>query len=325
MILLRLFCGALLFLALTAPSVRADDICLGDDEEKAAKALVAALNKVEKMGSPAELFVAYQSIAGNDCIDRFDKNAQSRAKANLLKFGMSLAKAAEAKGILYSSEPVRADGRTSAFRYLEALGDYTEANRVMLKAAQAKSDDPGLFNAAWTVDNGRYGPRDPKSGGRPPYVSPPVYRQELEKIASVNADRFMKAEERDAQGLSGGAVEVAKATMGSLGSLRKAADWMKFLPNGDKPAKVRAEQRGDTVMARPDPMFTQVNAKMYYDFADSVKAKEKAAQLDRKMEASGRAAEKSGEKLKSSITQQSETDQKKFKDKKDALEKELGF
>jgi hypothetical protein len=325
MLLLRLFCNALLFLALTAPSVRADDICLGDDEEKAAKAQVAALNKVEKTGSPAELFVAYQSLASNDCIDRYDKNAQSRAKANLPKLGRDLAKAAEAKGLLYSSEPVRADGRTSAFRYFEAMGEYTEANRVMLKAAQVKSDDLALFKAAWGVDNGRYGPRDPKSGEQQPYGSPPAYRQELEKIASVNADRFMKAEEKDAQGLSGGAAEVAKAAMGSLVNLRKAADWMKFLPNGDKPAKVRAEQRGDTVMARPDPMFTQMNAKMYYDFADSVKAKEKAAQLDKKMEASGRAAEKSGEKLKSSITQQSETDQKKFKDKKADLEKELGF
>jgi len=325
MILFRLFCGALLFLALTAPSARADDICLGDDEEKAAKAQVAALNKVEKTGSPAELFVAYQALASNDCIDRYDKNAQARAKANLPKLGRDLAKAAEAKGLLYSSEPVRADGRTSAFRYFEAMGEYTEANRVMLKAAQVKPDDLALFKAAWNVDNGRYGPRDPKSGERQPYVLPSVYRQELEKIASANADRFMKAEEKDAQGLSGGAAEVAKATMGSLENLRKAADWMKFLPNGDKPAKVRAEQRGDTVMARPDPMFTQMNAKVYYDFADSVKSKEKAAQLDKKMDASGRAAEKSGEKLKNSITQQSETDQKKFKDKKADLEKELGF
>ena len=200
MLLLRLFCNALLFLALTAPSVRADDICLGDDEEKAAKAQVAALNKVEKTGSPAELFVAYQSLASNDCIDRYDKNAQSRAKANLPKLGRDLAKAAEAKGLLYSSEPVRADGRTSAFRYFEAMGEYTEANRVMLKAAQVKSDDLALFKAAWGVDNGRYGPRDPKSGEQQPYGSPPAYRQELEKIASVNADRFMKAEEKNAQG-----------------------------------------------------------------------------------------------------------------------------
>lgn len=325
MILLRMFCSALLLLALTAPSVRADDVCITDEEETAAKAQVAALNKVEKSGPPAELFVAYQAIASNDCIDRYDKNVMGRAKANLPKLGRDLAKSAEAKGILYSSEPVRADGRTSAFRYFEATGDYNEANRVMLKAAQAKSDDLALFKTAWGVDNGRYGPRDPKSGDRQPYVSPPAYRQELQKIASANAARFMKTEEKDAHGLSGGAAEVAKATMSSLENLRKAADWMKFLPNGDKPAKVRAEQRGDTVMARPDPMFTQVNARMYYDFAESAKAKEKAAQLDKKMEESGRAAEKAGEKVKGAITQQSETDQKKFKDKKADLEKELGF
>ena len=196
---------------------------------------------------------------------------------------------------------------------------------MILKAAQAQSDDLALFKAAWSVDNGSYGPRDPKSGDRQPYISPPAYRQEPQKIASVNADGYMKAEEKDAQGLSGGAAEVAKSTRGSLENLRKAADWMKFLPNGDKPAKVMAEQQGDTVMARPDPMFTQVNARMYYDFADSAKAREKVAQLDQKMEESGRAAEKSGEKVKSAITQQSETDQKKFKGKKADLEKELGF
>lgn len=55
--------SVLLILALTAPSVRADDICMGDEEEKATKATIAVVLKAEKSGKPAELFVAYQSIS----------------------------------------------------------------------------------------------------------------------------------------------------------------------------------------------------------------------------------------------------------------------
>lgn len=321
----RVFGYTVILLALTAPSVRADDICLGDDEEKATKAQVTALRKAEQSGQPAALFVAYQSIMGNDCIDRYDKSALATAKANLPKLGRDLAKAAEAKGVLYSQEPVRSDGQTSAFRYFEAIGDYPEANRVMLKAAQMKPEDLQLFKTAWSVDQGRYGLQDPQTGERPPYTSPPAYRQELAKIASANADRLMKAEEKDAQGLSGSAANVATSTMHSIEKLRAAAEWMKYMPGGDKPAKDRADQRGDTIMKRPDPTFTQMNASMYYEFSGSPKGKEIAAQIKKKGEESQRAMEKAGEKMKHAITEQSEADQKKFDKKKADLEKELGF
>ncbi|MBI5410983.1 MAG: hypothetical protein HZA21_03225 [Nitrospirae bacterium] len=315
--------SALLILALTVSpqAVRADDICMGDEEEKATKATIAAALKAEKSGKPAELFVAYQSIMSDDCVDRFDKNIQARAKANLPKLGRDLAKAAEVKGLLYGKEPLGTDGKTSAFAWFEAIGDFTEANRVMLKVVHAKSDDLEFFKAAWDVDRNRYGPRDPKTGEQKPSASPAAYRQELQKIASANADRLMKAEEKDAQGLSGGMQEVMKASTGSLEKLRKASEWMKFLPDGDKPAKARAEQRGDAVTKRNDPMFTQGFAKEYYEFAGSSKAK----QLEAKMEESERAMQKSGEKMKSEVTQKSEADQKKFKKGKADLEKELGF
>jgi len=321
MIRLRMFCCVLLIFAATVPAVHADDICLADDEEKAAKAAIAAFSKAEKSGQPGELFVASRSIADNDCIDRFDKNAQVRAKANLPKLGRELARAAEAKGLLYSSEPVRTDGRTSAFRYFEAIGDFNEANRVLLKALQAKPEDVKLFETAWTVDQSRRGPRDPKTGELPPYVSPASYQQELRSIASANADQLMKAEEKEAQGLSGGLSDVTKASAGSLEKLRRASEWMKFLPAGDQPAKARAEQRGDTIMKRGDPMFTQSFASGYYEFAGSSKVKDVAA----KQKEMGRAMEKTAESVKGSILQKGEADQKKFKDKKADLEKELGF
>ena len=197
-----LSCG-LLLLAMTVSPVRADDPCLGDEEEKSAKAAVAALTKAEQAGRPAELFLTYRSILGNDCLDRYDRTALSRAKSALPKLGRELAKAAEVKGLWYSPDPVRGDGKTSAFRYFDAVGDYAEANRVMMKAVQGKPDDLALFTAAWGVDNNRWVVPDEKTGERQPYASPAAYRQELQKMASAMADRLMKAEEQDAKGLSG--------------------------------------------------------------------------------------------------------------------------
>ncbi len=347
----KILWSALLILALTVSpqAVRADDSCMAQDEEKRTKADVAAALKAEKSGKPAELFVAYQSIANHDCAHLFDKNGkdlQARAKANLPKLGRDLAKAAEAKGLLYSNEPVstivgakedkegntishgtrHANERASAFAWLEASGDHNEANRVMLKAAHAKSDNLEFFKTAWGVDGNRHGPRDPKTGEQKPYASPPAYRQELQKIASANADRFMKAEEKDAAGLSGSTMDVGTASMRSLEKLITASGWMKFLPDGDKPAKTRAEQRGDTILKRSDPMFTQATAIRYYEFSGSPKAKELGAKLNKRMEESGRAMEKSAEKMKGAVTtEKSAAEQKKFDKGKANLEKELGF
>ncbi len=322
---IRILSCALLLLAVTVSPVRADDPCLGDEEEKSAKAAVAALTKAEQAGRPAELFMAYRSILGNECLDRYDKTVLSRAKTRVLKLGGDLAKAAEAKGLLYSADPLRSDGQTSAFRYFETIGDYADANRVMMKSLQAKPDDLALFTTAWGVDEGRWVVPDPKTGERQPYVSPQAYRQDLQKMASAKADRLMTAEEQDAKGLSGSAVEVATSAMKSLEKLRAAAAWMKFLQAGDKAARERAEQRGDTITARPDSTFTQANAVMYYEFAGSPKAKDKVAQVKKKMEESSHALEKSGEKVKGAFAEQSQAEQKKFDKKKADLEKELGF
>ncbi|MDH5739084.1 MAG: hypothetical protein OEY77_02020 [Nitrospira sp.] len=323
--LMKLAGCSLIVVVLTAPAVRADDPCLGDDEKNAALAQSAALQKAEQAGQPAALFAVYMRVAASDCIDRYDKNAAGKAKANMPKLGRDLAKSAEAKGALYSGEPVRADGQTSAFRYLEAIGDHQEANRVLLKAVQAKPDDLRLFEMAWNIDHNRYGPVDPNTGSRQPYSSPPTFRQELAKVATGNADRLMKAEEKDAQGLKGNIGELGKATMQSLEKLRSAALWMKYVPGGDKPAKDRAELRGDTIMKRPDPTFTQGQAMMYYEFSGSPKAKDMAAQIKKQSEASQRAMEKSGESMKGMFSQKSEAEQKQFDKKKADLEKELGF
>jgi hypothetical protein len=314
-----------MLMTLAAPAVHADDPCLGDDDKKAALTRSAALQRAEQAGQPAAIFVAYMQIIVDDCMDRYDKKAVVRAKANIPKLGRDLAQAAETKGALYSNDAIRADGQTSAFRYYETIGDHQEANRVLLKAVQGKPEDLRLFQTAWNIDNGRYGPADPTTGSRQPYSSPPAFQQELAKVASANADRLMKAEEKDAQGLTGNIGDLGKASMQSIEKLRSAALWMKYLPGGDRPAKDRAEQRGDTIMKRPDPTFTQGQAMTYYEFSGSPKAKDMAAQIKKNSEASQRAMEKSGESMKGMFSQKSEAEQKQFDKKKADLEKELGF
>ncbi len=324
------WCALLLF-ALTTPSVRADDVCGGDQERRKATAEARAnIAKVEKSGKQADLFLAYQDAAHDDCLA---KELIDKARAGMTKVGIELAAKAEAKGRLYTSEPValkagetrRANEPASAFAWLEAAGAFTDANRVMLKAVQAKAEDLRLFETAWTVDDRRPGSYDATTAAIRPYVSPPAYRRELERVAAMNADRLMKAEELDAKGISGSAADVGLAAMKSLDKLRTASAWMQYVPGGDKPAKARAEQRGDAIMKRPDPLFTQGLAQRYFEFSGSPKAKELSAQIQKKGEESQRALEKSGESVKSSITQAGDAEQKKFDKKKSDLEKELGF
>jgi hypothetical protein len=342
--------SALLILALTVSpqAVRADDECILDEFQAVVKQELAAAARAEKSGKPADIFVAYQAVLEDGCVR--DKNIQAKYRAALPKLARDVAKAAEAKGLLYSKEPIyavargqgqrgnvpeeggevvyaprHANERASAFAWLEASGDYNEANRVMLKVAHAKSDDLKVFQTAWDVDQHRPTSQDPKTGETKPYVSPQAYRQELQKIASVNADRFMKAEEKDAAGLTGSANDVGMATMNSMDKLRKASEWMKFLTGGDKPARERAEQRGDTILKRSDPTVTRMNATAYYEFAGTPKAKEKLAQLEKKSEESAKAMEKSARKMEGVITEKSAADQKKFDKGKANLEKELGF
>lgn len=340
----RILWSGLLVLALVSlPGiVRADDECILDEFQAQVKKNLAAAAKAEKSGKPAEIFLAYQVVLEDDCMR--DKNVQARYQAALPKLARDLAKAAEAKGLLYSKEPVytvvgekkkdgvivdpgtrRANDRASAFAWLETAGDFNEANRVMLKVAHAKSEDLKVFQTAWDVDQGRSITVNRDSGERKPYASPASYRQELQKIASANGERLMKAEEKDAAGLSGSAMAVATSTMSSLDKLKKASEWMKFLPGGDKPARERAEQRGDTILKRSDPTFTRMNAHAYYEFAGTSKAKEKLAQLDKKAEESQRALEKSGKSMEGAITEKSAAEQKKFQKGKADLEKELGF
>jgi hypothetical protein len=192
-----------LLMTLVTPPVFADDVCLGDEEQKTTKATLARIGQAEKSGKPAELFLAYQAGIMDDCLEGTQKGIMAKMRAAIPKLGRDLAAAAESKGLLYSEAGVRGDGTTSAFRYFETVGEYGEANRVLLKAVRSKQDDLTTFKFAWDVDHTRQNARDLKTGDLKPFTSPPAYRQELERVAATSAERLMKAEEKDAERFSG--------------------------------------------------------------------------------------------------------------------------
>lgn len=300
-----------LFLMGFSAAVVADDICGDSTGQAQIAARDADVARAEKSGNQAQIFMAYQGALGAECAS---SGLVARAKANLPKLGRELAAKAEADGVLYTEAPPRADGKTSAFAWFEASGNFAEADRVMLKAVHAKPEDIELFKSAWNVDglSGR------RSGGHKASAS---YRQELEKIAKTSAAKLMSLEEQDAKGLTADAGTLGISASKSLEKLQRAADWMQFLPEGDKPAKVRAEQRGDTIMKRGDAGLMGGVAIGYYQFAGSPKA----AQVEAKMEETMRAAEKSSEKGKDAIVEKNAADQTKFKKGQADLEKELDF
>ncbi|HWQ94934.1 MAG TPA: hypothetical protein VN418_05480 [Gammaproteobacteria bacterium] len=299
---------ALLLMGFSAVVV-ADDICGDSTGQAQIAARDAEVARAEKSGNKAQVFLAYRGALGAECAS---SGLVARARANLPKLGQELAAKAEADGVLYSKEPPRADGKTSAFAWFEASGNFAEADRVMLKVVHAKPEDIELFKAAWNVES---------LSGRGNYKSSVGYRQELEKIAKTSAAKLMSLEEQDAKGLTADAGTLGTSAHASLGKLQSAAGWMQFLPEGDKPAKVRAEQRGDTIMKRGDAGLMGAAAIGYYQFAGSPKA----AQVEAKMEATGRAIEKSSEKMQGSIVEKNEADQTKFKKGQADLEKELDF
>ena len=300
--------AALLLMGFSAATV-ADDICGDSTGQAQIAARDAEVARAEKSGNQVQIFLAYRGAVGAECVS---DGLVAKARANLPKLGQELAAKAEADGALYSKEPPRADGKTSAFTWFEASGNFAEADRVMLKAVHAKPEDIELFKAAWNVES---------LSGRGNYKSSVGYRQELEKIAKTSAAKLMALEDQDAKGLTADAGTLGISASTSLEKLQRAAGWMQFLPEGDKPAKVRAEQRGDTIMKRGDAGLMGGVALQYYRFAGSPKA----AQVEAKMEETMRAAAKSSEKAKDAIVEKNEADQTKFKKGQADLEKELDF
>jgi hypothetical protein len=88
------------------------------------KALTVA---AERSGRPAETVLAYSAVIDDPCMR--GETLRAKYRAALPKLARDLVKGAEAKGLLYRREPLGTDGRTSAFAWLEAVGEYGEATR----------------------------------------------------------------------------------------------------------------------------------------------------------------------------------------------------
>lgn len=301
--------GCLLGLVLAMPSVSvADDLCGGDAPRKQFDAKArAALAKAEQSGKPGALYSAYQSLSNDDCAS---SELLAQAKQRMPKLARDAAKQAEAAGQWYGK-----DG--SAYSWWEAVHEFAEADRVMVKAVQAAPQNLEVFKAAWEIDRRSHA----RSAAVPPYTASPAYRQELTKIAASTVDKLMAQEAQEAKGLSGDIGAVGQAATQSLMTLERAAQWMAFVPGGDKPAKARAEQRGDAILQRGDAAFSSTFASGYYKFAGSPKAAEIAATQEKRM----KALEKSAGKIKEAVVEKSQRDQGAFKKGQADLEKELGF
>lgn len=301
--------ACVLGLLLAAPAMSlADDLCGGDAPRKQFETKArAALAKAEQAGKAGQLYTTYQSLSNDDCASR---ELIEQAKQRMPKLAREAAKQAEAAGQWYGK-----DG--SAFFWWEQAGEFAEGDRVMLKAVHAAPQNFALFNAAWEIDQRS----SRRAAAVPPYTAPSAYRQELTKHATSTVDKLMAQEGQEAKGLSGDIAALGQASLSSLGTLQQAAQWMAFLPGGDKPAKVRAEQRGEAILKRSDAAITGAMAAGYFSFAGSPKAAELKARQEQRVKSLGQSVGK----MKDSVAEKSQSEQNTFKKGQADLEKELGF
>jgi hypothetical protein len=255
----------------------------------------------EKAGKLKEAFNTARTVAW-EC----GRDLGPRREALMKRVGRTLGDQEEKQGRL-----------KEAFNWYEASGHAAEADRVMLKQANAKPDDTNSVGGA--IDHFKRR----NNGERV---------KELRGLASRNVDKWLAAEEK--------AFAARKDSRGELG---KARDWVYYASGGSGKVTERAEKRGDTLAADSARRPIE-NAIAYYEFAEkpqkarSVRDKArklgdehvskgenklavefyriagdsaKAASLEKKSEA---------EKEKAESTRQD-----KFKKDQKALEKELGF
>ncbi len=308
--------GVLLGLVVVGPNPSwADDICGGDAPRKEFEVKAkAALAKAEQSGKAGVLYSAYRTLSNDDCAS---PELIAKAQQQMPKLGREAAKQAEAAGLWYSKDT----HSPSAFYWWEAIGEFREGDRVMLKAVQTKPQDLGLFKAAWDIDR----ISSERARVEPPYAAPAAYRQELTKVARASADRLMAQEEKEARGLTADLSTAGMAATASLQLLEQAAAWMQFVPGGDQPARARAEQRGDLLLKRGDATFSAGMAEPYYKFSGSPKAQQLVKQIEERQRAMEKSAGKAAESMKEAIKEKSQSEQSKFKKGQADLEKELGF
>lgn len=285
---------------LVAPTAFADGC--PDDEIAAETAKLKKAENSEKAGKLKEAFNTAKSVAW-ECAGR---DAGQRREALIKRTGRTLGDQEEKQGRL-----------KEAFDWYQAAGLEAEADRVMLKRANAKSDDTNAVGGA--IDHFKHRNNEARV-------------KELRGLASRNVDRWLTAEEK--------AFVARKDSRDELG---KARDWVYYAGSGSGKVAARAEKRGDT-LAADSARRPLENAIAYYEFAEKPqKAKsvrDKARKLGdehaRKGEnrlavefyqlAGDSSRAEALEKKSEAEKQKSESArQDKFKKDQQSLEKELGL
>ncbi len=256
----------------------------------------------EKAGKLKEAFSSARTVAW-ECLGN---DAGKRREALMKRVGRTLGDQEEKQGRL-----------KEAFDWYQAAGLEADADRVMLKRANAKPDDTNAVGNAI----GHFKHRNNEARVK-----------ELRGLASRNVDKWLAAEEK--------AFAARKESRDELG---KARDWVYYAGSGSGKVAERAEKRGDTLAADSARRPIE-NAIAYYEFAEKPQkarsVRDKARKLGdehaRKGEnrlavefyqiAGDSSKAEALEKKSEAEKQKSESArQDKFKKEQQSLEKELGL
>lgn len=285
---------------LVAPTAFADGC---PDSEIAADTLkLKKAEASEKAGKLKEAFSSARTVAW-ECLGN---DAGKRREALMQRVGRTLGDQEEKQGRL-----------KEAFDWYQAAGLEADADRVMLKRANAKPDDTNAVGNAI----GHFKHRNNEARVK-----------ELRGLASRNVDKWLAAEDK--------AFAARKDSRDELG---KARDWVYYAGSGSGKVFERAEKRGDTLVA-DDARRSIENAIAYYEFAE--KPQKARSVRDRARKLGDEHARKGENKLAvefyqiagdsskaEALEKKSEAEkqksesarQDKFKKDQQSLEKELGL
>jgi len=209
---------------LVAPTAFADGC---PDKEIAAETL--KLKKAEDQEKAGKLKEAF-STARTTAWECLGNDAGKRREALMKRVGRTLGDQEEKQGRL-----------KEAFDWYQAAGLEADADRVMLKRANAKSDDTNAIGNAI----GHFKHRNNEARVK-----------EMRGIAARNVDKWLAAEEK--------AFAARKESRDELG---KARDWVYYAGSGSGKVFERAEKRGDA-LATDSARRPLENAIAYYEFAE---------------------------------------------------------
>jgi hypothetical protein len=209
---------------LMAPAAFADGC---PDKEIAAETLkMKKAEDSEKAGKLKEAYNAARSVAW-ECLGN---DAGKRREALIIRVGRTLGDQEEKQGRL-----------KEAFDWYQAAGLEADADRVMLKRANANPDDTNAVGNAIEHFKRRNNEARVK---------------ELRGLAARNVDKWLAAEDK-----------AFAARQESRDELGRARDWVYYAGSGSGKVAERAEKRGDA-LAADDARRSVENAIAYYEFAE---------------------------------------------------------